>query len=486
MSEMRPFLSSQIRHYGSNPYTKRILIAFGIIFFVYVILDTGAGDIGSRTRIRPKIQHQFADGLDTPLHISQWGEMGSRVRQLSQWAELAVKDPSVERDDFQKALLSQFPFLADTDNTVYTPWSSAAGSFSPHIGFVICAGSNNFHLAGHLIASLRRVHNSRASVEIAYAGNDDLKPEHRAFLENLESGISFIDLLERFPSARGDLVGSGWAMKPFALLASSHRTAILVDADALFLTSPDAIFETNIGLARTGTLFFHDRAAVGGGDERRLWVKAQIEAAGIRPSRHLATESLFYSGAAWYEADSGVVALDKARPAVLLGLIFAAWMNTKEVREQVSYRVFYGDKETVWVAMELSSVDYFFQPWYAGTMGTITKEEQSQDLDLALNKVEICGTHMLHLDYLGQTPFWINGGIYEHKEDPSTGYSTLTHFWVGQTSEIRLTQPQWYWVNGNTGCLREKGVKVIPDVIMRNIATIQAEARRVDEMIRNL
>lgn len=129
-------------------------------------------------------------------------------------------------------------------------------------------------------------------------------------------------------------------MKPFALLASAHRRAILMDADALVLTSPDSLFNIHPTLRQTGTLFFHDRAAVSGGDERRSWVKAQIQAAGI-----VATESLFYKGAAWYEADSGVVALDRANLSVLLGLMFAAWMNTKDVREEVTYRIFYGDKE---------------------------------------------------------------------------------------------------------------------------------------------
>ncbi|KAK5454172.1 hypothetical protein LTS15_006172 [Exophiala xenobiotica] len=470
---------------------KRTLIAtFGLIF-LYTILSSDRSwswwNSHGRSRITYdttyEIQHSHANGLDTALNISQWGERGRRVRQLVQWADLLTKNPKEDRDMFEYVLTQQFPFLNGTENSVYRPWSSAINkAFSNQVGFVICAGSNNFHLAAHLIRNLRRVHSSRAPIEIAYAGENDLRAEHRTYLSNLEPDVSLIDLLDRFPAAHDDLVGSGWAMKPFALLASSHIRAILVDADALFLTSPDSLFEVNPGLDRTGVLFFHDRAALGGGDDRLLWVKAEIEAAGISPSHYLATESLFFSGNAWYEADSGVVAVDKSRPSILLGLIFATWMNTKDVRDQVSYQVFYGDKETFWVAMELSSVEYFFQPWYAGTMGTIPKDQQP-DLDLSTTAVEICGTHMLHLDHFGQTPFWINGGVYEHKDNPDKVYAEMTHYWVGDTADIRLTQPHWYWVNGNVACLKETGIKVIPDHVKQNIEKIREEAKQIDEMI---
>ena len=482
---------SKIR-FGLTSRAKRIAIAITVGLLLFVTLSGGRSQSwwDSYLLSRPVVV-QPPDGLDgfqTPLNISQWGERGNRVKKLATWADLLTKNPHAETNSFQDALVAQFPFLNGTQDSLYTPWSpSRHAVFSSKVGFVVCAGSRNFHLAAHLIRNLRRVHGSQTPIEIAYAGDDDLEPKHRSFLSNLESNISFINLLERFPAAHDDLVGSGWATKPFALLASSHSRAILMDADALFLTSPDSLFEEHPALSRTGTLFFHDRAAVGSDNERLLWVQGQIKAAGISPSHYLATESLFYSGAAWYEADSGVVAVDKSIPSVILGLIFATWMNTKEVREQVSYQIFYGDKETFWVAMELSSAQYSFQPWYAGSMGTISlAEEQSPDLDLATNEVEICGTHMLHLDHRGQTPFWINGGVYEHKDNMEAGFAKMTHYWVGDTADIRLTQPTWYWVNGNVGCLKEKGVKAIPESIMENIKKIQEEARRVDQMVRHL
>ncbi|KAB5583226.1 mannosyltransferase putative-domain-containing protein [Coniochaeta sp. 2T2.1] len=474
---------------------KKTLIVVPLFVFVYFTLTnpTVAFLNGWKTTDAwPGVK--LPDVPTTPLNISQWGERGSRVSQLAEWADILIKNPSENRSLFKAALIAQFPYLAGALDSIYAPWFSTQkhpGSSNTDHGFVICAGSENYRLAAHLIRSLRRVHSSSTPIEIAYAGDSDLQPIHRKFLAHLESNITFIHVLERFPAARRDLEGSGWAMKPFALLASAYSRAILMDADAVFLSSPDSLFAKDRrpghpALTRTGTLFFHDRAAVGGGDERRLWVKAQIEAAGIPRSTYLTTESLFYEGAAWYEADSGVVALDRSNPRVLLGLMFATWMNTKDVRDEITYRIFYGDKESFWLAMELSGFEYAFQPWYAGTMGTVSgKSGQPPDLDSA---VEICGTHMPHLDYLGQTPFWINGGIYEHKDSPESErrYADMTHYWVGNTSSIRLTQPSWYWVNGNVACLKETGVKIIPEATNIVAQQNREQALEVDEMIKNL
>lgn len=430
---------------------------------------------------------------ETPLDISQFGERGNRVNQLAQWADLLIENPSQPRGRLEDALVTHFPYLDGALPSIYTPWSSpgnnAEAPRSSQPSFVICAGAGNFHLAAHLIRTLRRVHASQTAIEIAYAGDGDLRPEQRSFLSGLEPGISFIDLLQRFPAAERDLVGSTWAMKPFALLAAASSRAVLMDADAVFLSSPDSLFDTHPALKQSGTLFFHDRAALGGKDKRRVWVRNQLEAAGREPSTYLATESLFYRGETWWEQDSGVVALDRPNPRVLLGLIFAAWMNTKDVREQVTYQTFHGDKETYWLAMELSGFDYFFQPWYAGNIGTIPtetaeKQQSEEDLDhLAVDEVlQICGTHMLHLDHLGETPFWFNGGVYDHKGHPDRGFAELTHYLVG---DIGGPRPQWSFP-GDRSCLRGTGVKALPDEIRTAVQRIREEASMVDEMIKGL
>lgn len=62
-------------------------------------------------------------------------------------------------------------------------------------------------------------------------------------------------------------------MKPFALLASRIRKAILVDADVVFPHRPDSIFESHPKLHETRTLFGHDRAGPRNGDYGR-WLRS--------------------------------------------------------------------------------------------------------------------------------------------------------------------------------------------------------------------
>ena len=49
-------------------------------------------------------------------------------------------------------------------------------------------------------------------------------------------------------------------MKPFTLLALKYPRTILADVDAIFLRSPDDLFNQHTGLSETGALFYHDRA----------------------------------------------------------------------------------------------------------------------------------------------------------------------------------------------------------------------------------
>lgn len=472
------------RWHNTHVLVKTVVIVVPILLFVNLSLVT-IGD-----SVRDKVRFWLVRGgssssvalsdipNDTPLNNTQFGERGNRVNQLAQWAELVLQKPSSDRGAFKDALVTQFPFLAGAQ--IYTPWSSPSAHDTEPPSYVICAGSNNLNMAAHLIRSLRTVHGSQILIEVAYGGDDDLKPQHRLFLADLEPHVSFIDLLQRFPAAERDILRGGWAMKPFALLAAASPRAILMDADALFLASPDSLFDTHPDLKRMGTLFFHDRAMRGGEGRQRDWVRAQLEAAGREPSKYLAERSLFYRGDTWLEQESGVVVVDKSNPRVLLGLMFATWMNTKDVREQVTYQIFHGDKETFWLAMELAGLDYYFQPWYAGMVGTITAGQPVSEL--AKDNTEVCGRHMVHLDHLGE-PLWLNGGIYDDKAHPEGGNAELTHYLVGsQTDEL----PQWYPdMDRGVACIKGVGVKPLPEQIKLNIQRISREAIELDKIINN-
>src|SRR5205814_1779974 len=146
-------------------------------------------------------------------------------------------------------------------------------------GLVIAAGKNNFRFACHLIVSLRNIHNSTIPIEVAYAGEDDLPIQFRKVLKSLGTDVETLDVTAVFDDATLDLQHGheGWAIKPFATLASRFEQVILLDADAVFLQSPEVLFQHS-GYLETGTLLFHDRLlAKGGYPARKTFWEKQME-----------------------------------------------------------------------------------------------------------------------------------------------------------------------------------------------------------------
>lgn len=56
------------------------------------------------------------------------------------------------------------------------------------------------------------------------------------------------------------------------------------------------------------------------------------------------------------EMESGVVVFDKRRKEVVMGLVLTGYLNTKDVREPVTYAHTYGDKESFWMVSHTLSV----------------------------------------------------------------------------------------------------------------------------------
>jgi alpha 1,3-mannosyltransferase len=138
-------------------------------------------------------------------------------------------------------------------------------------GVVVCVGSKNIHMAGHLILSLRNILGCKLPIQIAYAGDNDLPKKDQATLLKLSSRIELLNLLEHFEESVAGLQDGKYAMKPFAAIASRFRKTILVDADVIFLKTPAAIFEEHSSVATSGTLFYHDRAyKMEGGSRKAL------------------------------------------------------------------------------------------------------------------------------------------------------------------------------------------------------------------------
>jgi len=189
-------------------------------------------------------------------------------------------------DIVQEAL---YPWLTQPDeegNQIFSSMLELLDSFTEDVGIVISTGvRGGFRWAVHQIVTLRAVLNCTLNIEIFYGGENDLPKKYRTFIHDIESAfpgsgsIRTIDITQVFPDPNG-LLGfpGGWAMRPFAILASSFKKVILTDADTVWMQDPRKILEEET-FAEYGSVFWHDRELAAASDETYKWVDELLEAA---------------------------------------------------------------------------------------------------------------------------------------------------------------------------------------------------------------
>ncbi|KAL7788271.1 glycosyltransferase family 71 protein [Trichoderma ceciliae] len=366
-----------------------------------------------------------------PPYQNQFWEVGQRSRSLGQWltgldgpwgSELGEQDKKTLVVAIERTAVSLFPFLK--------PPSATRGAKTPlrdlrrppekdSRGIVISAGGSDLSIrfAGHLIASLRHVFGCTLPIQVAYAGDDDLPRHRRDGLLSLDktNNTEFLDVSAVFDDSIMRLGEGGWAIKPFAALASKFEHVIVLDADAVFLQSPEVLFQQQAYID-TGAYLFHDRLLWQHAfQDRHDWWKDQIK----EPSPAM-DKSLVWTQDYAEECDAGVVVLDKSRPEVLVGLLHTAWQNTYDVRKEVSYKITYGDKETWWLGQELAGSAYEFESHYGSILGW--EKEGNTD------KNSVCSFVIAHVDQKNKL-LWYNGSLLKNKlADPN--WYEVPVFWM--------------------------------------------------------
>lgn len=148
-------------------------------------------------------------------------------------------------------------------------------------------------------------------IEVMYLGDEDLSEDSRADLEAIP-GVVTRDLAQMVSDEGWKL--AGWAGKPFAILLSSFREAIFIDADALFFVSPETLFEEP-SYQKTGALFFRDRLV--SPESKKRWLQSILP----KPVSKSVRSSRLWTGESGHQQESGVVVVDKWRHFIPLLLV---------------------------------------------------------------------------------------------------------------------------------------------------------------------
>lgn len=251
-------------------------------------------------------------------------------------------DPSIDPAT-DPAHKDAWNFYKRLESTLY-PWIYPYWSNAFHInnqtsgkGIVLCVGNGQFKFAASTIRSLREVLKCTLPIEIFFIREDDLSTAKRSYLMTEFSDISLMKL-EDYVSHYYTRFG-GWAMKPFAMLASKFTELIMMDADVFFLQEPSILFK-NEGYKTTGSLFFYDRTLFANWEKGPDWLRSFLPT--MSP---LVPKTRWFKGTSSHEQESGVVVIDKKKS--LLGLLSTCKLNGITERDEVVYKHVHGDKEVI-------------------------------------------------------------------------------------------------------------------------------------------
>ncbi|KAJ5822970.1 hypothetical protein N7447_005310 [Penicillium robsamsonii] len=368
-------------------------------------------------------------------------------------------------------------------------------------GLVFTAGT---HQLPYLLTSIPILRNLGCTlpIEVLYLGPEDLSPEAQRQLESLP-GVLARDLSLMISDEGWTL--RGWAGKPFAILFSSFREVIFIDADALFLQNPEILFE-DPEYKQTGALFFKDRRIMP--EDKSGWMRKVLPA----PISEMARGSRFWKGISGHMQESGVMVVDSCRHFV--SLLLVTRMNgpdrdgNKEKGLRGVYDMLFGDKETFWLGWELSgSTSYAFHKGRVGTMGTVqvngpTRGRRLDETDsdsihsVSSESIEkppriqpalstrpreytICAPQLLHLDLAGR-PLWFNGWLLQDKfADSKNQQPGKFESFVHEQLEDEKDPEKWKLHGNNVCCLSSKKVATFLEDETETLKMMVRVARRV-------
>ncbi|KAI1118658.1 glycosyltransferase family 71 protein [Nemania sp. NC0429] len=332
-------------------------------------------------------------------------------------------------------------------------------------GIVLTAGDEQAKYLLTTIYALREI-GCDLPIEIMYLGEQDLGEDHRFELESLP-GVTTRDLSQMVDDNGWRL--AGWAIKPFAMMMSSFREVIFIDADSFFFRNPVKLFD-DPDYKKTGALFFRDRTILP--ESKRKWLLQILP----RPIHRLAKESGWWTGASGHHQESGVVVVDKWKHFVAMLLICRFNGSDRDQRDgrMGVYEMMHGDKETFWIGFLLAGDNSFaFHKGAVGSIGVIESskptteagDDESPDKDkdssaAATSKPDpsastytMCSPQLLHLDTDG-TPLWFNGWLLVNKyvDHSKRRFAPMTAY-MREPQNKAIDDEFWKLTTDNMCCL---------------------------------
>lgn len=207
-------------------------------------------------------------------------------------------------------------------------------------GIVLTAGDDQAKYLLTTIYTFREL-GCDLPIEVMYLGDEDLGEDHRFELEVslfstqrltklcvlTKSSQALPGVTTRDISVMVDDKGwklAGWAIKPYAMLMSSFREVIFIDADSFFFRDPAQLFD-DPDYQKTGALFFRDRTIMPE-SKRRLLLQVLP-----RPIHKLAKESSWWKGTSGHHQESGVVVVSSSRATPLFVANDQRFIHTVEL-----------------------------------------------------------------------------------------------------------------------------------------------------------
>jgi glycosyltransferase involved in cell wall biosynthesis len=196
-------------------------------------------------------------------------------------------------------------------------------------GVVICAGGVTYFTNAWILINMLRHLGCALPIELWYLGRAELDKRMSQLITPF--GVKCIDALiirQRYPVR--DL--TGWGLKPYAILHSSFKEVLFLDADNLPVVNPEYLFETP-EFSNCGAIFWPDLMRLS--PSHAIWSICGIE---YRDEP---------------EFESGQMLLDKERS--WSALLLTMWYNE---HGDFFYRHLHGDKDTFHMAFRKLHVPY--------------------------------------------------------------------------------------------------------------------------------